>query len=227
MRGNQHPVRAVVFDFDYTLADSSPGVILCANQALRELGLPTARPEAIRATIGLSLEASLVALAGEPYAPLGAAYRAAFIRKADQVMADNTTLLPGARETIEALADASVALAIVTNKLSHRVRAVLHREGLDGAFLSIVGAGDAVGPDGVAVHKPEPAPLLLALGQLGTTTEKSVYVGDSVTDAETASRAGVRFVASLTGVTPPEAFELYPVWRTVPNVGEVPDLIGL
>ena len=34
--------RAVIFDFDYTLADSSSGVIACANYALAAMGLPAA-----------------------------------------------------------------------------------------------------------------------------------------------------------------------------------------
>ena len=36
------PVKAVVFDFDYTLADSSRGVMDCFHYAFRRLGLPAA-----------------------------------------------------------------------------------------------------------------------------------------------------------------------------------------
>ncbi len=49
------PFRAVLFDFDYTLGDSSEGIVLCVNRALESLGRPPAPPEAIRPTIGLSL----------------------------------------------------------------------------------------------------------------------------------------------------------------------------
>ena len=35
-------IQSVIFDFDYTLADSSEGVIECANYALGRLGLPAA-----------------------------------------------------------------------------------------------------------------------------------------------------------------------------------------
>ncbi|MCH9034174.1 MAG: HAD family hydrolase [Planctomycetes bacterium] len=58
-------LEAIVFDFDYTLADSSVPVIDCVNYALGRLGLPAAPPEAIRRTIGLGLPEKLQALAGE------------------------------------------------------------------------------------------------------------------------------------------------------------------
>ena len=32
-------LRGIIFDFDFTLADSSKGVVKCINYALRELGL--------------------------------------------------------------------------------------------------------------------------------------------------------------------------------------------
>ena len=39
-------IQAVLFDFDYTLADSSQGVIDCIGHALCELGLPAVSDEA-------------------------------------------------------------------------------------------------------------------------------------------------------------------------------------
>ena len=43
--------RAVIFDFDYTLADPSQGVAESINFALNGLGLPAASPEQINQTI--------------------------------------------------------------------------------------------------------------------------------------------------------------------------------
>ena len=47
------PARAVLFDFDFTLADSAEGIVACMNHALGRLGLPPAPADAIRRTIGL------------------------------------------------------------------------------------------------------------------------------------------------------------------------------
>ena len=57
-------VQAIICDFDFTLADSSPGVVACVNEALAGLGLPPASAARIHATIGLSLPHTLQALTG-------------------------------------------------------------------------------------------------------------------------------------------------------------------
>ena len=44
--------RAVMFDFDFTLADSSEGVVICVNHALSRMGLPESPADAIARTIG-------------------------------------------------------------------------------------------------------------------------------------------------------------------------------
>jgi len=54
----------VLYDFDLTLADSSPGVVDCVNCALRQLGLSAGPPDLIRQTIGLSMPATLAYLTG-------------------------------------------------------------------------------------------------------------------------------------------------------------------
>ena len=51
--------RAVLFDFDFTLADSSDGITVCMNHALGLLGLSPAPASAIRRTIGLDLDTGL------------------------------------------------------------------------------------------------------------------------------------------------------------------------
>jgi phosphoglycolate phosphatase len=57
-------VQAIICDFDFTLADSSPGVVACVNEALGGLGLPLAPAGLIHATIGLSLAHTLQTLTG-------------------------------------------------------------------------------------------------------------------------------------------------------------------
>ena len=61
------PVQAIIFDFDYTLADSSGGIIESINFALSRLGLPLAADAVIRRTIGLPLSDALVMLGGQQY----------------------------------------------------------------------------------------------------------------------------------------------------------------
>ena len=74
----------------------------------------------------------------------------------------------------------------------------------------------------VAAHKPDPAGLLSAAAELGAPRARTLYVGDSVTDAETAQRARIPFAAVLSGVTPAQAFTPYRPRAILPSVMEVP-----
>jgi len=64
----RHDFHAVVFDFDYTLADSSQGAVECINFALAEMGLAQVSEEAACRTIGLSLHETFLTL-GEHHEP--------------------------------------------------------------------------------------------------------------------------------------------------------------
>ena len=213
-------IRSVIFDFDYTLADSSIGIIECANYALGRLGLPAACDDAIRHTIGMSLAATLHALAGEERSDLGEEFTRLFIERADEVMHDSTVVYEFVPSLVDALSRQKIALGIVSSKGRWRIEGILRREGLDGRFDVIVGGED------VEELKPDPSGLLRAAGALGTPKERCLYVGDSVTDAETARRAGVSFVAALSGVTEREAFAEYAPVMALENAGELPGMLA-
>ena len=211
--------RAVVFDFDYTLGDSSSGVIDCANYALERMGLPLADDDAICATIGLSLENSLVALAGEAQRGRAEEYIRLFVERADLVIADSTRLYDCVPDMLAALQERRVSLGIVTQKFKTRIDTIMARDGLNGIFGAIAGA------DTVSELKPHPEGLLRVISELGHAPEDALYVGDSATDAETARNASVRFLPVLTGVTPAKAFAGYDTLQPAPSVAELPALV--
>jgi phosphoglycolate phosphatase len=76
----------------------------------------------------------------------------------------------------------------------------------------------------VATYKPEPDGLLLALERLEVDKSEAVYVGDTLIDAETARRAGVPFVAVLSGFVLKEQFEGFDVLRFLDGVKDLPAL---
>ena len=211
--------QAIIFDFDYTLADSSRGIIASVNYALNELGLPLADDEAIRQTIGLSLPDTLVELAGTEQRARSDEFVSLFIERADQVMVGLTILLDAVPETIECLKQRNVPLGIVSTKFRYRIEAVLSRENLLKEFTVIVGGED------VPEHKPNPQGLCTAIERLGCAPTHCLYVGDSLTDAETAKRAGVPFVAVLSGVTSRKDFAGYEVYKILEDVSELSNVV--
>lgn len=209
------PARAVLFDFDFTLADSSEGIVACMNHALGRLGLPPAPADAIRRTIGLDLHTALGILAGEEWRTREDEFLEHFVRKADEVMVASTTFLPGAARALRTLHDAGYRVGIVTTKYRHRVEDVLERDGLRVLVDVIVGADD--------VPRPKPAPdgLLRAADLLGIPIGDCIFVGDSAVDAMAAQALGMAFVTVLSGTTEEEAFTRYPVRAVLGGVEEV------
>ena len=211
-------VQAIIFDFDYTLADSSSGVIACFNFALSRLGLPPADDAVIRQTIGLSLPDALVMLGGKEYTRYTDEFTRLFVERADEIMADNTQLFDIVPETVETLRNLDIRLGIFSLKYRYRIETVLKRERLLDAFDVIIGAED------VSAHKPNPKGLLMAVERLNCVCQDCFYVGDSVTDAKTAQRADTDFIAVLSGVTPRATFEDYDVYAIL---GDISGLLNL
>lgn len=205
-----------MFDFDYTLADSSEAIIQCFNVGLASLGLPSASDHAIRSTIGLSLEESLVSIAGESHRLRANDFRRAWREHSDVVMLDLTRLLPGADETVRTLTSQQRRMGVVSTKYRRRIEEVLARAELSGSFETVIG-GDDVGS-----HKPNPEGLLLALDRMRVAPADAVYLGDSVVDAEAAQRAGVAFVGVLTGVTSPDRLSKWNCVDILPSIAALP-----
>ncbi len=213
-------MEAVIFDFDYTLADSSPGVIECVNFAFGRLGLRQASPESIRKTIGMSLSKTLESLAGPEHAALSDEFYRLFVRRADEVMVESTRLYAYVPAAVRELKSVGLSLGVVSSKFRRRIEATLGAADLLESFEVIVGGED------VQEIKPSPVGLRIALEHLGSTVDAALYVGDSTTDAETARRARVRFVAVLSGVTPREEFAPFPVAAVLADVSELPQCLG-
>jgi phosphoglycolate phosphatase len=211
---------AVVFDFDYTLVDSSRGVVTCFNRALAEMGLETAPAEAICRTIGLPLRQCFTEVMGDGERERTPEFLEAFRVQADALMNPLTELQPPAPAALRALHGCGVRLGIVSLKFRYRIRAFLDGAGLLGLFDTIVGSEDVSEP------KPDPRGLLEVLHRLQVPAERALYVGDSVVDAETAQRAGVAFAGVTTGTTRAEAFSPYSSVAVLPDLAGLPALAG-
>ena len=205
--------RAVLFDFDYTLGDSSRGIVASANHALTQLGYAALPPEAIYPTIGLSLARTCAQLTECDDTALAGSFTRLFHEKAEQVMVPSTELYPQTLPMLHALRAQGIRTAIVTTKLRRRIEQILVQTGAQGLFDLVVGAED------VRAEKPSPEGLLWALDHLGLEKQDVLYVGDSLVDAQAAQRAGIPFAAVLTGKTPREAFLPYAPAAIAQDVG--------
>jgi phosphoglycolate phosphatase len=214
------PYEAIVFDFDLTLADSRPGFDACHTYAAERMGLPVPTAEMAGRTIGTPLPLAYVELYGPNEGGKAEEYVKLYQAHADEVMTELTTMLPGAAEALEALQDAGLRLAIVSQKLRYRVEDVLRREGLLERFETILGGED------VPAFKPDPRGILMAIERLDAAQHEAIYVGDTTIDAEAARNAGVGFVGLLSGFAARDDFRWYRPLVVLDDVSQLPEWLG-
>ncbi len=207
--------RAVVFDFDYTLGDSTNGIVLSINYALSKLGYGERETEAIRKTVGLSLKDTFTVLSGKEDENEAQAFSKCFKEKADVVMVDNTRIYPGILESLQSLKVRGYKIGIVTTKYHYRIEQILEKYNAAKLIDLIVGAED------VRIEKPNPEGLLWAVDKLSLDKKQVLYVGDSIVDAKTARNAVVDFAGVLTGTTKKEDFLEYNNIFIVNDVNDV------
>jgi phosphoglycolate phosphatase len=106
------------------------------------------------------------------------------ISKRERAAAADAERLPLADE----LAGAGEKVGVCSLNCEAAVRRALEAHGLERHV------GSVVGRDTVATEKPAPEPLRRTMAGLGATPEKTLFVGDSPRDEETARRAGTDFV---------------------------------
>ena len=209
------PYTAYLFDFDYTLADSSRGITLCFRHVLERNGYAGVTDEAIRRTIGKTLEESFSILTGVTDPDRLAAFKAEYRREADVYMTPNTRLFSETLRVLRTLKERGAKIGIISTKYRFRIHDTMDQH-LPADFLDIV-----VGGEDVSHAKPDPEGLLYAIRQLGVKKKRVLYIGDSTVDAETAQAAGVDFAGVTHGVTTADELAAYPHRRIMDSLTEL------
>ena len=209
-----------LFDFDYTLADSSRGIVMCFQSVLRNHQYLNVSDEAVKRTIGKTLEESFSILTGVTDPAQLAEFRQEYRKEADIHMNANTVLFPDTLSTLKALKKKGYRIGIISTKYRFRILDFLHPF-LPEHFLDIV-----VGGEDVQQPKPSPEGIRFALSHLNSRPEETLYVGDSTVDAETARNAGVDFAGILNGTTTADELSVYPHRTIMNNLSELIERIN-
>ena len=193
----------VVFDLDGTIADTVPDIASALNAALISLGRPAQTLDAVRGMIGHGTRAllrnGLAATGGSDEALLTKAYPV-LLSYYEAHICDHSAPYPGVEAAWDDLAAQGVRLALCTNKPAALTGKLLAALGWEQRFAAVVGG------DTLAVSKPDPAPLHLAIAEAGGGP--AAFVGDSIVDVQTAKAAGVPSIAVSFGFADRPAREL-------------------
>jgi phosphoglycolate phosphatase len=176
------PIRAALFDFDGTLADSFSAITASTNHVRQRYGLPDLPEAVIRRYVGLGLPNLMETLV--PNAPTAEAV-AAYREHHPTVMLSGTRLMPGVAETLQELRRRGVRMAVCSNKAVRFTKQLVEAFGLQPDFAAVLGPEDA------GATKPDPSMLLEAVRRLGIPKAETVYVGDMAVDVHTARAAGI------------------------------------
>ena len=204
-----------LFDFDYTLADSSRGIVTCFRNVLNQHGYTDVTDEDIKRTIGKTLEESFSILTGVTDEDQLAGFKSEYRKEADTHMTINTVLFLETKSVLLALKDAGAFIGIISTKYRYRIKEMLDQH-FPGSFFNII-----IGGEDVQTAKPSPEGLLLAIKQLHVTKAETLYIGDSTVDAATAKAAGVDFAGVTHGVTSAEELGKYPHWKIMNSLEEL------
>ena len=191
---------AVLFDLDGTIVDSIALLLACMNHTFEGRDPRPTEQEWI-AGLGTPLPEQLTPFitSEDDRKQLIERYRKYQHEQHDSLMAG----YPGVEETLSTLKERGHPMGVVTSKGNTMMDRGLRFIGAD-KYMRV-----AIGFDSSHLHKPDPFPVLLAVGKLGYTPSESVFVGDSPHDVKAGNAAGVTTVAALWGPFTREQLEPY------------------
>lgn len=198
------PYQTYLFDFDYTLADSSRGIVMCFRHVLERHGFNHVDDHSIKRTIGKTLPDSFSILTGITDAGTLEEFRKEYVKEADLYMTANTQLFPETEQVLRTLKAGGAAIGIISTKYRYRILELAGKSFPENFFDIIVGGEDVKAP------KPSAEGLDLAVTRLKADKNTTLYIGDSTVDAETARNAEVDFAGVLHGMTTREELAAYP-----------------
>ena len=208
--------KTYLFDFDYTLADSSRGIVICFRNVLTRHGHTDITDESIKRTIGKTLEDSFSILTGITDKNTLISYKKEYVKEADIHMTANTKFFPETVAVLKALKKRGAQIGIISTKYRYRIHEMVDQHFPNKFFDIIIGGED------VKKAKPSPQGLLKALRCLHRKKKDTLYIGDSIIDAQTALLAGVDFVGVLNGMTTREELAEYRHRQILPDLTLLP-----
>ena len=206
-----------IFDLDGTLIDSKLDLAHSVNASRAHLGFSPLSNETVYSYVGNGAPVLIRRSLG-PDAPEGDVAKALefFLAYYREHMLDNTVLYPGVRTALDRMLHAGVPLAILTNKPVKISVDIMAGLGLREHFHYIYGGNS------FEFKKPHPIGIDTLVSQLGANRERTVMVGDSNVDMETARAAGVQACGVTYGFNP-ETLKSTPPDFLVDNLEELAD----
>ncbi|MEO0945390.1 MAG: HAD-IA family hydrolase [Pseudomonadota bacterium] len=207
-KANPKPGATIVFDLDGTLVDSAHDLIATLNRVIEEEGVPPLSTDHVGHLVGqgaLKMLDKAYAYCGKTLdTDLRAALHQKFLALYDSHIADQTRPFDGVLDVLDNLKAEGWLLAVCTNKYEGMSKKLLKLLEMDTYFEAICGS------DTFPVRKPDPKHLWATIEEAGGVNHRSIMVGDSATDVNTAKAANIPIIGVPFGYTDVPMEELAP-----------------
>jgi phosphoglycolate phosphatase len=221
---SQFNVKAVMIDLDGTLIHTAPEIARAANHMLAALGRPLLPVGHIQGYIGegaitLIKRCLTGHLMAEPDADLLAKAQSLFFDAYAQVVTESKPY-PKVTEALQALKDAGMQLACITNKPAVFSEPLLKKSDL-AQYFDLVVSGDTL-----QKKKPAPDQIFYICGKFDISVQEAVLVGDSKIDIEAARNAGCYIFTVPYGYNQGYSIEIDAVDALIDHLGDALQFIS-
>jgi phosphoglycolate phosphatase len=187
----------LIFDLDGTLIDSRLDLAHSVNATRAHMKMPPLEFERVYSYVGngapVLIRRALGEQATEAEVEEGLEFFLEYYR--DHAL-DYTKLYPGVKESLERLEAAGKRMAVLTNKPVRMSNAIVEGLGIASNFFRVYGGNS------FDFKKPNPVGVETLMRETGIERDRTVMVGDSGVDVNTAINAGVRSCGVTYGFQP-------------------------
>lgn len=176
-------LKAVIFDLDGVLIDSSEGIIEATKFALRSVNQLSRSSEEIRKYIGAPLSEMFESFTDIPFEVILPYFRSV----STDLVVNSSVPLSFATDILERMKFHSIHTAIGTTKTRKHTELIVEKLGWV-ELVETLACGDE------AKQKPDPDIFNLALERIGVDAGEALVVGDTVNDVLAARSAGIDVV---------------------------------
>ena len=202
----------ILFDLDGTLVDTAPDLMLAHNHVMKKFGYPTKSTEDIRNLVGKGAGAligrSIWGQAKKEFSKvlddkIKDEMVKEFVNFYGKNIINESTLINGVKDFLIWCKEQNISMAVCTNKQEHLSNDLLKKIGIYDFFEYVAGS------DTFDHCKPDPRHLTNVVEILGGDVKKTIMIGDSETDANSAKAAEIPIILLENGYTEKNTTEIY------------------
>ena len=202
----------VLFDLDGTLVDTAPDLMNAHNHVMRKFGYETKTTEDIRSLAGkgasVMIGRSIWGQAKKEFSKIlddkiKSEMVKEFINYYGKNIAVESKLIKGVKEFLNWSKENNISMGVCTNKQEHLAVDLLKKIQIYDYFEYVAGSNT------FDYCKPDPRHLTNVIEIMQGDVKKSVMIGDSETDAESARAAGMPFILLEDGYTEKKISEIH------------------